>query len=792
MTKIEINGVQTEAEPGSTIIEVADKLAIPIPRFCYHPKLSIAANCRMCLVHVDKSAKPLPACATPITEGMKVWTASPQAIAAQKSVMEFLLINHPLDCPICDQGGECELQDVSMQYGSDISRYTEAKRVVLDQNLGPLVATDMTRCIQCTRCVRFGEEVSGERELGATGRSEHVEIGTFIQQNVNSEVSGNVIDLCPVGALTSKPFRFKARAWELKQYPGIALHDCLGSNIYLHVANNIVMRVVPKITEDLNDVWLSDRDRFSYEALTHDDRLRKPMISKNGSWTFIPWVESLNYVIAGLKLCVDTYGADQFGVLASPNASLEELYLLNKFARNFGTDNIDHRLRQLDFNHQDQAPLYPNLGLKVKDLEKQDVVLLVGSQIHKEQPIAGLKLRKMTMNGGKACVINPVDFKFNFVVTAKTITASGDMLSALAGVAKELLNLVQTNVKTPAFEALLSKIVPTAADKLMAAILLSGKKRHVVLGQLALMHPQASQLYLLADVIAKLVDGTAGTFSDGANAAGAWLAGCVPHRIAGGGKANRAGKNALEMLQTPLKCYILYAIEPELDSILGEQALATLKQADFVVVFSAYQSKTLLDLADILIPIAGFAETDGTTVNVDGKWQSFTQVVPPFGDSRPGWKILRVLGKLAGFANFEQESASEILQELQQLVPTTTSLPTWQWKLGSDLLNPATKGLKRIAPVSLYASDSTVRRAKALQQCKDAVAIPTMQINIKTATKLNINNGAMVKVSSNTGSVTLLAELNDLLADQTIMINQAHSLTACLGAADSNVEVSLC
>ena len=792
MTKIEINGVQTEAEPGSTIIEVADRLAIPIPRFCYHPKLSVAANCRMCLVHVDKSPKPLPACATPITEGMKIWTASPQAIAAQKSVMEFLLINHPLDCPICDQGGECELQDISMEYGSDVSRYTEAKRVVLDQNLGPLVATDMTRCIQCTRCVRFGEEVSGERELGATGRSEHIERGTFIQQNVNSELSGNVIDLCPVGALTSKPFRFKARAWELKQYPGIAVHDCLGSSTYLHVANNIVMRVVPKMAEDLNEVWLSDRDRFSYEALTHDDRLRKPMISKNGTWNVIPWIEALNYVVAGLKLCLETYGADQLGVLCSPNASIEELYLLNNLARNFGTNNIDHRLRQLDFNNQNQAPLYPNFGIKFKDLEMQDVVLLVGSQIHKEQPIAGLKLRKMTIKGGKACVINPVDFKFNFAVTAKSISASADLVIALAGVAKELLNLVPAQAENSKFSALLVNITPTDADKLIAATLLSGTRRHVVLGQLALMHPQASQLCLLADVIAKIIGGSFGTLSDGANAAGAWLAGCVPHRITGGGHSIKTGKNALEMLQTPLKCYILYAIEPELDSIVGEQALSTLKQADFVVVFSAYQSKTLLDIADIIIPIAAFAETDGTTVNIDGKWQSRTAVVPPFGDSRPGWKILRVLGNLAGFAKFEQESSHELLQELQKLIVMPAQLPNWRWNLSSEVLITGTKGLVRIAPVGLYAADSTVRRAKALQQSKDAIATPTMQINSKTAAKLNLKSGAMVKVSSNTGVVNISTELNEQLADQTIMINQAHSHTASLGAADGSVEISLC
>jgi len=658
--------------------------------------------------------------------------------------------------------------------------------------LGSLIATDMTRCIQCTRCVRFGEEISGERELGATGRSEHVEIGTFIQQNVNSEVSGNIIDLCPVGALTSKPFRFRARAWELKQYPGVSPHDCIGSNLYLHVTNNTVMRVVPKHAEEYNEVWLSDRDRFSYEALLHDQRLRKPMMFKNDKWNIVSWVDALKYAIAGIKLCVDNYGAEQLGVLASPNATVEEFYLLQKLARDFGTNNIDHRLRQLDFRAQEFAPQYPNLGLKFKDLETQDAVLLVGSQLHKEQPIAGLKLRKVVLNGGAVCVINPADFKFNFNVTAKAIISPADMVLAMAGVAKELLTLKPHNKPLPGVE-LLNKITPTANDKQIAAKLSAAKQPHIILGQLALMLPQASELIYLANLISKLIDGTFGYFSDGANAAGAWLTGCLPHRMLGGNKLPIPGKNALEMLQhTSLKCYILFAIEPELDSIWGEQALQTLKQADFVVVFSSYQSPALLEIADIILPIATFAETAGTLINVDGKWQSFAEVVPTFADSRPGWKILRVLGSLAGFSNFEFESATELLDAIKQQVGQTLQTPTWQLQAPSELSITKTKGLLRVAPVALYSTDSIVRRSAALQQTKDATTKPSLQINTKTASSLNIKDGAIVKASSELGSIIINAEIDDRIADQTVIINQANDHTIALGAHHAIVEVSLC
>lgn len=790
MVRIEIDGVEVEAEAGSMIIQVADQLEIPIPRFCYHRKLSVAANCRMCLVQVEKAPKPLPACATPIADGMKIWTKTPAAIDAQKSVMEFLLINHPLDCPICDQGGECELQDTSMSYGQDFSRFNEEKRVVLDKNLGSLIATDMTRCIQCTRCVRFGTEIAGERELGATGRGETVNITTFIEQNINSEVSGNIIDLCPVGALTSKPFRFRARAWELTQHANISPHDCVGSNLYLHVLNNKVMRVVPRSAEHLNEIWLSDRDRFSYQALQHDERLRKPMLRKQNNLAIVSWLEALKYAVAGLKLSIDTYGADQLAVLASPNVTVEEYFVLQQLTRSLGGKNIDHRLRQLDFTSQVQAPLYPNLGLQFNELEQQDLVLLIGSQLHKEQPVAGLKLRKMVVHGGKVCVLNPVEFKFNFTVAAHSIVSPANMVNELAGIAKAILVLTK-NANVP---VALVNIKSSEQQILIAQQILSGKKVAVLLGQLAIMHPEATALIALGNLIAQLTNGKFGVLSDGANAAGAWLAGCVPHRLAGGASTFAIGKNAFEMLSKPLKCYILYALEPEFDSLLGEQALSTLKQADFVIIFSSYQSQTLLDIADVILPITTFAESTGTMVNLNGEWQTTTAVVEPFADSRAGWKVLTVLGNLAGLEDFEYSSSTQILDKLKALLIELNKQTTdySQINLPETLNITAPKKLSRIAPVPLYAADSLVRRATALQATSDAVANPTVQMHNNTAKQFGIIDGALVTVKTSTGQVLLPAEINNRIAEFSVLIYQAHKQTNCLGAMDSDVELIVC
>jgi NADH-quinone oxidoreductase subunit G len=788
MPKIEIDGVTINADPGKTIIEVADSIAVPIPRFCYHRKLSVAANCRMCLVHVENSPKTLPACATPVAEGMKIWTKSKETIAAQRAVMEFLLINHPLDCPVCDQGGECELQDVSMQYGSGDSRYTEAKRVFLDHDLGSLIATEMTRCIQCTRCVRFGTEISGERELGATGRGEYMEIETFISKHMHSEVSGNIIDLCPVGALTSKPFRFKARSWELKQFSGVAAHDCIGSNIYMHTMHQKVMRVVPKDNEHLNEIWLSDRDRFSYDGLYHEERLHKPLLRKQEKWSTATWTEALKYTVAGLQLIADTYTPDRIGFLASPSHTCEEYYLLQKLARAFGCNNIDHRLRQLDFSQQESAPLYPNLGIKFADLSKQDAVLLIGSNIAKEQPLASIRLRSMVQHGGKVCVINAVDYRFNFEVAAKAILAAGVLLKSLAAVAKELISITKFNV-APEVIKQLETITIESEEKNIAALLLTGKNRQVILGQQAMMHPNATQLIALGNLIAEILDGHCGYFSEGANAAGAWLTGCIPHRAVGGAPITNPGKNALQMLQEPLNCYILYGMEPEFDSVLGAKALETLKQADFVVAFSAYQSDTLLEIADVILPISQFAEISGNIINIDGTRQNFDAAVAGFGESRAGWKVLRVLGNLAGLAGFDYNTTQEVSDELYANIELQQSLPRWQSQdLGGLELVVKTE-LTRLAPISLYAIDSLVRRSAPLQKTRDARLEPHVELHSMTASNLNVRHDEVVRVASDGGCVNLTVKINNAVAPYTAVVFQANKSSLELGLPFSKLEI---
>ena len=441
MVKIEIDGKPIHAPDGAMIIEVADEVGIPIPRFCYHKHLSIAANCRMCLVEVDKVKKPVPACATPVTEGMRVYTKSKVAVDAQRGTMEFLLINHPLDCPICDQGGECDLQELSIGYGSDVSRYNENKRVVRDKNLGSLISTDMTRCIHCTRCVRFGQEVAGLMELGATGRGEHMEIGTYVEHAMTSEVSGNVIDLCPVGALTSKPYRYTSRPWELTSFDSTAPHDCLGSNIQVQIRDGEVMRVLPRENNDVNLTWLSDRDRFSYQGLNSSDRLKTPMIKQDGEWCETDWETALQFTVSGLRSVMTRGGADGLGALISPSATTEEMYLLQKLMRGLGSAHIDHRLRQLDFSDQDLAPAFPSLGIPLQKLDDLGAALLIGSNIRKEQPVAAIRLRRAALKGGRMMFINPVNYDFNFPVHTRITVDPVQMEHELAGVAAAMLNV---------------------------------------------------------------------------------------------------------------------------------------------------------------------------------------------------------------------------------------------------------------------------------------------------------------------------------------------------------------
>jgi NADH-quinone oxidoreductase subunit G len=613
IVNIEVDGKPVEARKGQMIIEATDAIGAYIPRFCYHEKLSIAANCRMCLVEVEKAPKPLPACATPITEGMKVFTRSPYAIAAQKATMEFLLINHPLDCPICDQGGECELQDLAVGYGRDVSRYNDGKRVVKDKNIGPLVSTDMTRCIHCTRCVRFGEEIAGIPQLGTTERGENMKIGTYIEQSVDHELSGNIIDLCPVGALNNKPYRYSARAWEMTQKATVSPHDCAGSNMYAHVLRGTVKRVVPRENESINETWLADRDRFSYQAIYSDDRLTTPKIKHAGEWRDIDWEEALTTVADAIRKAA----ADKVGLLASPWITVEEAHLLSGIAAYVGTSNIDHRVRRRDFADQGNDPLYPWLGCEIADIERQNAILVVGSNIRHEAPILAHRVRKAALAGAEVSFINSREHEYFFDV-ATSLCGDG-LVAMLAGVA-----VAACGKSLPDNVAALCKGVKTDADhKQIAASLKDADSALVLLGNIAGRHRAMSAVRSLAAAIAAATGATVGTLSEGPNSAGASLAGVLPHRGLGGVQRAEPGLHAGDMLGSALDVLMMVNVEPDADILATDDAVSRIKSKGFTIALTPFISDSLLDAADLLLPVGTFAESSGTYVNAAGTWQSF-------------------------------------------------------------------------------------------------------------------------------------------------------------------------
>jgi NADH-quinone oxidoreductase subunit G len=778
MVNIEINGQPCQARKGAMIIEVTDALDISVPRFCYHKKLSIAANCRMCMVEVEKVPKPLPACATPVTEGMKIFTRSDIATGGQKAVMEFLLINHPLDCPICDQGGECELQDLALGYGRDVSRFSEKKRVVADKYIGPLIATDMTRCIHCTRCIRMLREVAGKMELGATGRGENMEIGTYIENSLESELSGNVIDVCPVGALTSKPFRFKARAWELQQHPTVAPHDCVGSNLYAHTRRGEVMRVVPRENEAINEVWLSDRDRFSYEGLSSDDRLAAPMIKVDGEWQTVDWETGLQAAVDGLRAVIDAHGADQMGVLVSPTATLEEMSLLQAIARALGINNIDHRLRQLDFTDQDTAPLCPTLGQSVEALESVDAALVIGSNTRKDQPIAGHRLRKAAMAGARVMFVNPVDYEFLFDVHAKAIVPPSKMAQTLAGIAACFPAVGKQ--ATDAVKDAIAAAKPDDTQRAIASALKDADTATVILGNVASAHPQFSMLKALAAVIATATDATLGVLTDGCNSVGGWLAGALPHRGPAGGAVAQAGLDAHAMLAAPRKGYLLFGVEPEYDCADAALAASALGSAEVVVSVSPYASDALKARADVLLPVGSFAETSGTYINTEGCWQSFAGVASPYGESRPGWKVLRVLANQFGLDGFEQISSEEIRDALHSQAGQM-SLDNSQ--AAGPVAGPMKlDGLERVGDVPIHSVDALVRRSASLQATPDAGSAGLVRLNSMQAENSGVRDGYSVHIKQGDASTTMDVEINDRVADGCVWVQTGTTAAASLGA----------
>jgi NADH-quinone oxidoreductase subunit G len=777
---IEVNGIPLKARKGAMLIEVTDTAGIAIPRFCYHKKLSIAASCRMCLVEVEKAPKPLPACATPVMEGMKVYTESPKAIAAQKGTMEFLLINHPLDCPICDQGGECELQDIALGYGGDVSRFAERKRVVQDKDIGPLIATEMTRCIHCTRCVRFGEEIAGLRELGATGRGENMEIGTYVSKAVVSELSGNVIDLCPVGALTAKPSRYKGRSWEYVQHAAVAPHDSIGSNIFIHTLRGQVMRVVPRENESVNETWISDRDRFSYEGIYSADRLAKPLIK--GVET--GWEAALEAAASSLKDIIARHGVESVGFLVSPTATVEELYLAQKLARGLGVANIDHRLRQADFSDQDSAPAFPWLGQAIEDLEKVKAALLVGSNVRMEQPLAGHRLRKAALAGSPVMFINPRDFDFRFPVAAKVIADPAGVVTALAGVAQAVADL--KDVAFPANLASLGTGVPSDSERAMAAYLANNAPATVLLGNLAMSHPAFAQLRALAGFVAQQSGAQLGYLPEAANSAGGWLAGALPHRGPGSQKAPSVGLGARAMLESPRKAYVLLGVEPELDCWDGAAALRALQGAELIISLSPYSGLAGKSRAQMILPVATFAETSGTYVNAEGRWQTFQGASKPFGESRPAWKILRVLGNLCGVGGFDYASSEEILVEAQNAC--TPVQPDNAVNLDQSFAQFRADGLLRVADVPIYATDPLVRRSRSLQS--SPLAQPAeVRLHPEAAQALGVVGRDQVQVRQNGVAVDLPLVLDESIPQGCAWIPAGLSGSVALGPAVGPVAI---
>ena len=782
LVNIEVDGIPMQARKGQMLIEVTDAAGVYVPRFCYHSKLSVAANCRMCLVQVEKAPKPLPACATPVMDGMKVFTQSDYARDAQRAVMEFLLINHPLDCPICDQGGECELQDLALGYGRSVSRFSEKKRVVKDKDIGPLIATDMTRCIHCTRCVRFLDEIAGYKELGGTGRGEGMEIGTYVERAIESEMSGNVIDLCPVGALTSKPFRFRARAWEMTQHATVSPHDAVGSNLFVHTRRGEALRVVPRDNEQVNEVWLSDRDRFSYQGIHSEDRLQTPMVKVNGTWQETDWENALQAVADGLRRITAGHGAEQLGVLAAPGATAEELYLISRLAGALGCANVDHRLRQVDFTDDERAPLFPWLGQSIEDLEQVDAALLVGSNVRKEQPIAAHRLRKAALNGARLMFVNPVDYDFRFPVAARAIAGPAQMVDELAAVAAAALAAKGASVPA-ALAEVIGKANPQENHQAMAQALAGGERATVLLGDSAFAHPAFSTLRALAGVIAEHTGAVLGHLS---GSAGGWLAGALPHRAAGGQARDKAGLDARAMLAQPRKGYMLFGVEPEYDCADPCGARRALDGAEFTAVFTPFATEAMKAYAHVLLPVGTFAETSGTLVNFEGRWQSFGGAARPVGESRPGWKVLRVLGNLLELAGFDYLSSEQVRDELRNRVEAKADNRMAAGPVAGAV--PAAQ-LQRIGDVPIYACDALVRRAPALQATDDG-ADAAARLCAAEAEARGVAEADTVAVRQGECQATLAVVIDERVPRGCVWIAAARPASTTLGPAFGPVELS--
>jgi len=768
MVEVEIDGRKVEVSPGSMVMDAAAKLDIYVPHFCYHKKLSIAANCRMCLVEVEKAPKALPACATPVTQGMIVRTASDKAKQAQKAVMEFLLINHPLDCPICDQGGECQLQDLAVGYGGSASRYDEPKRVVFHKSLGPLVsAEEMSRCIHCTRCVRFGQEIAGQMELGMAGRGEHSEILSFVDKTVDHELSGNMIDLCPVGALTSKPFRYAARTWELSRRRSVAGHDSLGSNIVVQVKNHQVLRVLPLENEAVNECWLSDRDRFSYEGLYAADRLTRPMLKQGGQWREVDWADAIDYVVHALTQVKAGHGAPSIGALASPNATLEELFLLGRLMRGLGSDNIDHRLRQSDFTADAARSGVRWLGMPVAQIDTLDRLLLVGSFLRKDHPLLSARVRAAARRGCQVSVVHGAADDLLMPVASRAIVAPdawADMLAQIATAVAELKSVA----------APVAGIAAGETARRIAAGLASGERVAVLLGNAALQSPQAAQIEAWAQWIAQATGAVFGVIGEAANSVGAQLVDAQPRN---------GGLDARAMLEQPRRAYLLWNLEPEYDTANPSLTLSALASAETVISFSAYRNGAM-EYADAILPIAPFLETSGTFVNAEGRAQSFNGAVRPLGDARPGWKVLRVIGAQLGLSGFDLDSPEAVRAALPSVAADRLDGRSTVAPQVPQAPQSTGGGLQRLTDVPVNFSDALVRRAQSLQKTADARA-PRASANVRTLAAAGLAAGDKARVRQtvlgNEVAALLEVALDDRLPDGVVRVPAGHAATSTLG-----------
>lgn len=748
MLEIEIDGKKAQVADGSTVMDAATQLGVYIPHFCYHKKLSIAANCRMCLVQVEKAPKPLPACATPVTNGMKVFTHSDLALKAQKGVMEFLLINHPLDCPICDQGGECQLQDLAVGYGDVKSRYTEDKHVVFHKNVGPLISMqEMSRCIHCTRCVRFGQEVAGVMELGMANRNMHSEIMTFLGRSVDSELSGNSIDLCPVGALTSKPFRYSARSWELIRRKTISPHDSHGSNVVAHIKNNKVLRMIPFENEEVNECWISDKDRFAYEGLNSADRLLKPQVKQDGKWVEADWNVALDYVSHALRDVAKNHGADQIAALVAPHSTLEEMSLVRKIMREIGCSNYDFRTRQKDFTLDSHSNFVPWLGMKIKDVSCLDTALVVGSNVRKDHPLLALRLRQAVKRGATLHEVNCLADDQLLNSSVRHIVAPSDIEIRLASILKAVLQSKGQTVPSSLADVVVDPdCVVTAGD------LLADGNKAIFLGNLIQQHTRSAAIVSIARALAFETGAKLGFFGQSGNSVGGYVAGLIP-----------SGLNGYTMFEQPRKAYMLMNVDPEVDLYNPALATSALKQASTVIYLSPFDSDFAREHADVMLPVAPYTETSGTFINCEGRVQSFEGVVAPAGEARPGWKVLRVLANLLKVSGVEYSSSAEVRDEMLSsgkdfvTLPEPLTLPSRDVTL-SDKQNPT--AFERISHVGIHFTDGIVRRATSLQQTKDASLVDA-RMHSSSLASLGLGEGAKVRLHQDGTQAVMMVHADD-------------------------------